>query len=505
MPFWLFYSRKCPDPEDRMKSLVPALISISILCLVVPGALRSQDFTEQMIDDNAHGSACLYAADIDRDGDNDVLGALIEENAIVMWRNDGGNPIAWTRQTISSNFYSAHSVYAADFDGDLDDDVVGASYGGEIAWWRNDGGEPIIWTKQTVRYGFTEAHEVFAEDVDSDGDIDILGAASSACLYAWWRNEGGDPINWTEQVIDDDSNYPKSICAADLDGDGNVDVAGASILDNRVAWWRNDGEDPINWTEFTISNSFFGAHRVQAIDIDGDKDNDILGAAYWGDEIAWWRNDGGDPISWLKQRIGVGMTQACIAYATDLDGDGDKDVLGTAQTRNQLAWWRNDGGDPITWTKSVIDSNFYRVWPLYACDLDGDLVPDVMAGSSYNGTNEVKWWENNLEPVGIEEVPLMRLPTAFSLSQNYPNPFNPSTTIRYTVPENKGPVNVELAIYDLRGRLVKLLVNKIQSPGRYAVHWNGTDRQGLPTCSGSYMVRIHAGDFTSTRKMVMVE
>jgi hypothetical protein len=71
------------------------------------------------------------------------------------------------------------------------------------------------------------------------------------------------------------------------------------------------------------------------------------------------------------------------------------DVVGTAQSGNQVAWWRNDnsGTEPFTWTKFVVDS-LVRVWPLYACDLDGDRDNDVIAASGWAGTNELKWWEN---------------------------------------------------------------------------------------------------------------
>ena len=112
------------------------------------------------------------------------------------------------------------------------------------------------------------------------------------------------------------------------------------------------------------------------------------------------------------------------------------------------------------------------------------------------------------------------LPRAFALSQNYPNPFNPSTTIRYDIPVangsddpgRRGPeavpeeegVPVRLFIYDIRGRLVRRLVNEEKDPGRYQVHWDGRDDRGASVSSGVYLYRLQAGDFVSTKKMVMV-
>jgi len=96
------------------------------------------------------------------------------------------------------------------------------------------------------------------------------------------------------------------------------------------------------------------------------------------------------------------------------------------------------------------------------------------------------------------------IPKSFSLSQNYPNPFNPSTTINYDVPEGQFPMIVKMSIYDLRGRLIRTLVEEEKLPGTYQVHWNGRDEMDKKVSSGVYLYKIVAGDFISTRKMIMV-
>ena len=95
------------------------------------------------------------------------------------------------------------------------------------------------------------------------------------------------------------------------------------------------------------------------------------------------------------------------------------------------------------------------------------------------------------------------IPRAFGMSQNYPNPFNPSTTIDYAVAEGDA-VPVLLEIYDVRGRLTRTLIDKLQGPGNYSVHWNGRDNRGSPVGSGLYIYRLEAGGFTSVRKMTIL-
>jgi len=97
-----------------------------------------------------------------------------------------------------------------------------------------------------------------------------------------------------------------------------------------------------------------------------------------------------------------------------------------------------------------------------------------------------------------------RLPKVFALEQNLPNPFNPATTISYSVPEG-APVQVTLKVYDIRGRLACTLVDGTRDAGTYNALWNGTDAAGRSLSSGVYLYRLQAGNFTRTRKMVLLK
>jgi len=479
------------QPVSRKIHTFFLLKVLTLTFVLFPSSITGQiNFNGYTIDDSIHGTGGLYASDLDNDNDMDVLAASLQDNNIVWWRNDGGSPIAWTKYIIGENVGGAHSVYTADFDNDGDQDVVGAAYYGTpgIAWWRNDGGNPITWTKFPVGEDFINAHLVYVHDLDLDGDPDVLGASSDLNEIAWWRNDGGNPIVWTKQVISAGTHLAKSVHAGDLDGDGDVDVLGTAILANDILWWRNDGGQPIQWTQFTLDGNFVGAHWAQAVDLDNDGDQDVLGAGYLGHEIAWWSNDGGNPPQWTKQTIGMFFSHACVALAADLDNDGDRDVVATAQGRNQIAWWRNDGGDPFQWTKFVITNNFVRPWPLYVTDLDGDADMDIIAGSSHDGSNIVGWWEN-AGFLGIDTG--ANYPHEFKLQQNFPNPFNPVTTISYYLPNS---VEVVLTIYNVSGQKIKILVNETQSPGRKTAVWDGIDESGNTVGSGVYFYNIQTGD-----------
>ena len=94
------------------------------------------------------------------------------------------------------------------------------------------------------------------------------------------------------------------------------------------------------------------------------------------------------------------------------------------------------------------------------------------------------------------------LPDEFALHQNYPNPFNPVTTLRYDLPEN-GLVNI--TIYDMMGRQVKTLVYQTQEAGYRSIVWNATNDYGKPVSAGIYLYQIQAGEYISTKKMVLLK
>jgi hypothetical protein len=351
-------------------------------------------WNKHIIDDDIDYVFGVHAFDLDGDGDCDVLGAAQLGDYIAWWSNDGGYPINWTKYIIDE-FDGATSIFPVDIDGDADIDVVGSAWqDNEIALWYNEGGNPPIWLKNTVKSDFEFAHEAYCYDLDGDGDIDILGASSDDNQIAWWSNDGGNPISWTEHIICNDFYGAKSVRVADINNDGFLDVIGAAIVDDKIIWWRNSGDEPIIWDEYVIANDFDGAHRAEVCDLDYDGDFDIVGAAYFDEEISWWRNDGGEPIIWNKQVITTYFKGACIGLPVDIDFDGDVDVIGTAQQGNDVALFRNDGGNPIIWTKIIIDPFYVGAWPGFVRDIDGDGDIDILAGASW--ADKLAWWESDL-------------------------------------------------------------------------------------------------------------
>ena len=94
------------------------------------------------------------------------------------------------------------------------------------------------------------------------------------------------------------------------------------------------------------------------------------------------------------------------------------------------------------------------------------------------------------------------LPQSPLLHSNFPNPFNPNTLLRYDLPQS-GMVNI--TIHDMTGRKIKTLVNSAQSAGYKTIQWNGTNDNNKSVSAGLYLYTIQAGNFTQTKKMVLLK
>ena len=107
----------------------------------------------------------------------------------------------------------------------------------------------MSWTDRTVSTAAPGADSVFAADLDGDGDLDVLAAHAGAATVAWHESADGSGTLWAQTAIATDVIVPQSVFAADLDGDGDLDGVSASFADDSVAWYENVAGDGLLWTE----------------------------------------------------------------------------------------------------------------------------------------------------------------------------------------------------------------------------------------------------------------
>jgi FG-GAP-like repeat/WW domain len=345
---------------------------------------------EKVISAEADGARSVYAADLECDGDMDVLSASEADGKISWYENNGDGTFSSQPRVISTHADGAWSVYVADLDGDGDIDVLSASWmDNKIAWYENMG-DSTFSTERVISRDAQGARSVFAMDLDGDGDIDVLSASDRDDKVAWYENHGAGVFS-AAKVITQHATGTYSVFAADLDNDGDTDVLCAITNGTQIVWFENDGSGNFSHPNI-VTHLAKRAFSVYAADIDGDGNLDILSASADDNKVAWYKNDGDGTFSSQN----VITTQAKLVrsiYAVDMDGDGDMDVLSASTTDGRVAWYENTGYHSGTFSsQKVISSGFGDPWSVFVADVDGDGDMDVLTASNTN--RRIGWFEN---------------------------------------------------------------------------------------------------------------
>jgi hypothetical protein len=351
-------------------------------------------WTASDIATSVSGAASVFAADMDNDGDMDIVSASMNDDTIAWYENDGAANPSWTAADIDTNADGAYDVHVADMDNDGDLDILSASQSDDtIAWYESDGNANPSWSASDIATNAEGAKSVFAADMDNDGDMDILSASYNDDTIAWYENDGESDPSWTASDIVTDADGAWSVFAADMDNDGDMDIVSASMLDDTIAWYENDGAANPVWTASDIATSADSARSVFVADMDGDGDMDILSASLFDDTIAWYENDGTSDPSWTASDIAESADGARSVFVADMDNDGDMDILSASQIDNTIAWYENDGASNPSWTASDIATSAEGAWSVFAADMDGDGDMDILSASYSDST--IAWYENS--------------------------------------------------------------------------------------------------------------
>ena len=301
----------------------------------------------------AEGAIDASTADMDGDGDLDVLAAAFFNDAVYVIQNitapSGGlafaDPIA-----LPSKLRGAYASRPADIDGDGLLDVVAVSkINGTVVWFRNtsaSGGFTFA-PAETLIDGMPGIEAIQIEDIDKDGDPDILTADYRNDTVAWHENTTTEEgASFAAHPIDESATGAIAVAAADLDGDGLSDILASTAKNDRVTWYRQiprdsaDTSPPKYELASVISEDVDEPESIVAADVDNDGDRDVLTASFRSGIVAWHENTGGGTFG-TQHLITRDALEALAVLPIDMDGDGDLDVIVASQGNDEIAWFKN--------------------------------------------------------------------------------------------------------------------------------------------------------------------
>ena len=274
------------------------------------------NFSIHVIPSTAIDYFALHADDIDGDGDNDIItgsGPTGPSNSQVAWHeNIGGTPLTFVEHELSRNTNWPNSIETADLDGDGDVDIIAGSLEfsgdpGEVVWYENDGSASPNFTQRFIAEPDGGIPSVDSIDLDGDGDIDIIAANAiePGGNIIWYENNGGSPPIFTERIVNNDVDG-RFVFPTDIDNDGDFDILAAQHIGpvatrvGQFAYYENKGGSPLMFVEHIIATipkpappSDLGAEHTLAADFDNDGDMDVLAreSAWMHDaRILWYEN-----------------------------------------------------------------------------------------------------------------------------------------------------------------------------------------------------------------------
>ena len=347
----------------------------------------STDFCDkEILSNTAIGVRDVHAADIDGDGDADVVSASNGGDTI-FWIESLGGAAFSPPKVISIEADGPAEIDVADLDGDGDNDVLSTSYDGRIAWYPNLGGGSFGGQKVLSTHTFGPG-PTRSTDLDGDGDVDVLFSVPFGRL-SWHENLGAGTFS-VEKVLDTSLAFYR-VDTGDLDGDGDQDIICAGTFPGgapAIGWLENLGAGTFGAATLFSYESVLSA--LAAVDLDGDGDLDVLAASAEQGTLTWHENLGG----WLLgPPIPISASAGDVEDVdlADLDHDGDLDILIASSHDDKVAWYENLGGGAFGSEKGIT-TGADGVVEVHAGDLDGDGDVDILSASPLDDT--VAWYQN---------------------------------------------------------------------------------------------------------------
>ena len=288
---------------------------------------------------------------------------------------------------------------------------------------------------------------------------------------------------------------------------GNYIFAGTYVFFNPQGVYvsTNNGT---SWTQTSMNNLYVRCLAVSGTNIYAGTYNDPAGSGG-----VWLSSNNGS--SWIQTSLNNLSVHSIVISGNNIFAGLGSHLGVYLSTNNGTTWTLTTLNNQSTYSLAVSGNNVFAGtepggiflstnngtnWIQKNQGFGAGLTSNTLLITSsyiFAGLHGQSVWRRDLaEIIGIQNIST-EIPSSFSLSQNYPNPFNPSTNVQFSIPNVQF---VSLKVFDILGKEITTLVNEKLQPGTYETSF---DASQLP--SGIYFYRLNAGNFSETKKMLMIK
>lgn len=336
----------------------------------------------------------VLTADVDGDGDLDLLTPNFTGNSVSIRLNNGSGAFSGTTDVPVGS--QPRGLAVSDIDGDGDLDIITANYNANTASVRFNNGSGAFSGNTELVVG-SQPQSVVTADIDGDADLDLLvsnGASNSVSVR--FNNGSGSFSGGSEVSV---GAFPFSLTAGDVDNDGDVDFVTGNFQSTTASVRLNNGSGSFSGT--TTLSAGNQPRGVTLADIDGDNDLDLLVANLYSDDVNVYTNGGtGNFTSTATLAAGSGPGGVTAA---DIDGDNDLDLLVPDIFANTVSVRLNNGSGSFSAGTTVnVGTQPYRV---AMADLDGDGDLDMLAANFGGNTVSIRFNQVSTLPDLVVSTP----------------------------------------------------------------------------------------------------
>ena len=374
--------------------------------------------------------------------------------------------------------------------GDLDVYLIKTNVSGDTVWTKTFGGSD--WdigesVQQTSDGGYIIAgltrsfgegiYDVYVIKTDGSGDT------------LWTRTYGGTDNDQGKSILETtDEGYIIAGLTRSF-GAGDYDVYLIRIDTSGDTLWTRTYGDTLIDQGFSVQQTMDGGYIIagETVPLETEFYDFYLIKTNASGDTLWTRTYGGpdeDAANFVRQTLDGGFILLGYTYSFGAGG-GDIYLIKT-----------DSSGDTL-WTRTYGDSLGDVGYAVQQTTDGGYIITGVGEPAGTPGNSDVFLIKIEDPVLGIDESGrISSHPKNFNLLQNFPNPFNPVTTIRFSLPYS---CDITLKIYNTVGEEVATLVNNELSSGSYKIDWDASN-----FASGVYFYRLHAGEFTETKKLILL-